>query len=374
MRATWLLLAAGLLWGQGQQTIFQSVYIDQIVFPLNSSPVSNIGNSGHLIWVKLDARPTKTCGTPQTVNVGLEGSFDNATWSPIGAQLSSVAVDINGNLITTTTAQGAFPFARIAIRSFDNVNCKISVWYSGTVGSQNIVEVTNLAPPSGGGGTPPSSAVTVSKSQTFTSSGTWTRPTNVTNVWVTVCGAGGGGGGGGSTDVFMAGGGGGGGGECLVRFPLLVAGDLTVTIGAGGTAGVLDGAGGIGGTTSVGALIALGGTGGGGGQHTGGGGFIYGGQGGDSGGGAAGGSRGGGSGSCPVPGYGVAQLFNGFYNFGAGGNGGAADGSCAQGGGGGTGGVGMLSPLSYGKGGPGGNGNAVGTVGQAGVAIVEWLQ
>jgi hypothetical protein len=68
--------------------------------------------------------------------------------------------------------------------------------------------------------------------QVFSTSGTWTKPTNVTKVWVKVWG----GGGGGVTASSNASGAGGGGGayaEGLVA----VTGNVTVTVGSGGAAG-----------------------------------------------------------------------------------------------------------------------------------------
>ena len=137
------LALAGTLLGQQGNTVFQNVYVGITTASHNSLPLRNIGNSGHLLWVLLVAQPTKTCSSPQTVNVGLESSFDNVTWTPAGAQVTSVTADANGNLVTTTTAQGAYPFMRVAVRSFDTTNCALSASYSGTVGSQSVINVTS---------------------------------------------------------------------------------------------------------------------------------------------------------------------------------------------------------------------------------------
>ena len=106
------------------------------------------------------------------------------------------------------------------------------------------------------------------KQQTFTSSGTWTRPTGVDSVEVLLVGGGGGGGGAGSLASVAVGGGGGGG--QVIRRVVAVSGDVTVTIGSGGAGGAASATttpnkGSQGGTSSFGSLSAYGGGGGGGG-------------------------------------------------------------------------------------------------------------
>ena len=105
----------------------------------------------------------------------------------------------------------------------------------------------------------------------FTSSGTFTAPTGVTKVYITMCGAGGGGGGG----VAGKGGGGGGGGEAVIKFPYAVTGgnNYSVTIGAAGSGGAVSTTGGNGGYSQwvnssyrmSGGMGGLGGAGGAGG-------------------------------------------------------------------------------------------------------------
>jgi hypothetical protein len=116
-----------------------------------------------------------------------------------------------------------------------------------------------------------SSAGKVRKTQVFTTSGTWTRPAGVDSVHVFLVGAGGGGGGVSTAETDRVGGGGGGG--QVVERDLSVAGNLTVTIGAGGAGGATTdlyfpnrGSNGGDSTLTGGAsLTAYGGSGGGGG-------------------------------------------------------------------------------------------------------------
>lgn len=75
-----------------------------------------------------------------------------------------------------------------------------------------------------------------SNSQVFTSSGSFTAPTGVSMVFLTMCG--GGGGGGGKNNSQNAGSGG-GGGESIIRraYPVVAGNSYTVTIGSGGGGG-----------------------------------------------------------------------------------------------------------------------------------------
>lgn len=108
--------------------------------------------------------------------------------------------------------------------------------------------------------------------QIFTSSGTFTIPTGITKVKVTVIGGGGGGGGcASSTCDASAGGGGAGAGSAIKYLTGLTSGNtIAVTIGSGGSGGVGNGgAGSAGGTSSISSgsqsITTVSGSGGGGG-------------------------------------------------------------------------------------------------------------
>ena len=86
----------------------------------------------------------------------------------------------------------------------------------------------------------------------FTSSCSWTIPSDVTKIWVSAIG-GGGGGGGSSSAAYQRAGGGGGSGESVHKFEILVTGGgtLCIIIGAAGSAGTSCAAGGTGGSTYI---------------------------------------------------------------------------------------------------------------------------
>lgn len=99
-----------------------------------------------------------------------------------------------------------------------------------------------------------------SNCQAFTSSGTFTVPTGVTQIKATVTGGGGGGGG---SNTTQASSGGGAGGTAIGSYSVSPGAIIAVTVGAGGAGGGTLAGGGTGGSSSLGALAsATGGTGG----------------------------------------------------------------------------------------------------------------
>lgn len=98
--------------------------------------------------------------------------------------------------------------------------------------------------------------------QRFTSSGsgTFTVPSGVTKVWVSMAGGGGGGGGGGV--AYHAGAGGGGGSILAQEINVAPGASINIMVGAGGLSGNIKGDGGLGGASLFGNYIAYGGEGG----------------------------------------------------------------------------------------------------------------
>ena len=156
--------------------------------------------------------------------------------------------------------------------------------WSGTLGAGESVTYTQMAgfQKLTSGGLPiAATAAGAVDVQSFSATGTWTKPTGFTPkmVLVRMWGAGGGGGAGASlaTAVVAKGGGSGGGGAYVERWMAAadLAATIAITIGAGGlagapgAAGTLGGDGGIGGSTTFGTLdTEYGGGGGRGGEVT----------------------------------------------------------------------------------------------------------
>ena len=276
--------------------------------------------------------------TRTTLTAGSGISVTNGSGS-ITVAASTIPV-ANGGTGQTTYTNGQLLIGNTTGNTLTKATLTAGTGITITNGTGSI----SIAASGGGGGG-------FSSWQIFTSNGTFTVPTGITKVKVTVVGGGGGGGYGGRdgcSPAYGGNGGGGGGAAIEIISGLTPGGTVTVTVGAAGGAGNpnVPTTATAGGTSSFGAYCSA--TGGGGGSS------------GAGSGGAGGLGSGGdlnirGGGGNPTP-----NLY---------GTGGAAGASSILGGGGIYGGAGG----AYGGGGGGGiSENGIAGVGAAGVVIVEY--
>ena len=168
---------------------------------------------------------------------GFAGTVANPTSTP-AITLSTTVTGLlkgNGTAISAATANTDY-------------QSPITLTTTGTSGAATLISNTLNIPQysSGGGGS--------INGQVFTAGGTFTIPAGITSLKVTVVGGGGGSGASNAgVDAFACTGGGGGGGTAISYLTGLTPGNtLTVTIGAGGTAGPSSaGNGGTGGSSTV---------------------------------------------------------------------------------------------------------------------------
>lgn len=339
---TGVAIAAGktmTVWSDGTNFAFQNtLLVGNVVGDVVGNVTGNV--TGNLNGNLTAASPTAATQAPGTNNTTVATTaFVVAATGGLGTMSTQNAnnVAITGGSITGATlnasnlASGTAPVARLAASGTPSASTYLrgdSSWAS---------LPTALSGPQG---------------QVFNSSGTFTVPTGITSVKVTVIG---GGGGGGSARIPTCGpdstGGSGGGAGASIKYVtgLTPGGTVSVTVGSGGTGGVPNGAGGTGGTSSFGAYCSA--TGGGGGAHA------------SAGTGAAGSNGAGSSGDINLSGFGAPFGTVGFSPIYGGVVGGAAGNTNGNAG------------LNLGSGGTGGNAQTVaksGGAGSAGIVIVEF--
>lgn len=156
------------------------------------------------------------------------GTLDGVT---IGATVAPTVtdIDINGGTLDGVTVDGATLTGMLYTNDASDDLSQL--------GSQGTLGQTLTS--AGAGANPTWSSVT-DKSEFFSADGTFTVPTGVTKVYLTMIGGGGGGASGGAQNTEN--GGGGGSGAWLINYPYTVtpAAGLAVVIGTGGAGGVYD--------------------------------------------------------------------------------------------------------------------------------------
>jgi hypothetical protein len=117
-----------LMYGQQTNTVYQNLVTNTGTSPFTSTTVTNIGQSNHQVSVTLSNAPGKTCSN-FTVLGQLQYSYDTAIWLAFGAPTSG-----SSTLAPATWyGSGAYPYVQFYIAGFDNVNCRLTAYYSGTI-------------------------------------------------------------------------------------------------------------------------------------------------------------------------------------------------------------------------------------------------
>jgi hypothetical protein len=153
------------------------------------------------------------------------------------ARLPTVPVSSGGTGITTTPSNGQIPIGNGTTYTAATLTQGSGISITNGAGSITIAATSTGLPGAQG--------------QVFTSNGTFTIPSGITALKLTVVGGGGGSGGTQNAAYTNSGGGGGGGAAIKYLTGLTPGGTLSVTIGSAGSAGSTASNGGTGGTSSV---------------------------------------------------------------------------------------------------------------------------
>lgn len=144
MKRVWLigLIACVLGWGQPQpaQVVFQQVFDNLDNAPRISAVLPNIGQSTHIVVARLV--DLGACIAPYgNAEIHFQRSWDNIVWFDEFGQgdVDFFQIDDLGTIYAYGFYQGSFPYTRIRVEQFDTVNCRLDVFYSGTVGTNGGV-------------------------------------------------------------------------------------------------------------------------------------------------------------------------------------------------------------------------------------------
>jgi hypothetical protein len=101
-----------------------------------TSPVNNIGQTGHSVYTQMSNAPAKTC-TATFIKAQLEFSFDGTNYNYFGSPNNTTGdlgtISVTGYTSFTFAGSGLFNYVRFHVYEFDNVNCRVSAWYTGTI-------------------------------------------------------------------------------------------------------------------------------------------------------------------------------------------------------------------------------------------------
>lgn len=130
MRKLLLLLLLSLpVMAQRSDTVFKVVF-DRTTTLGPSTPITNNGQSYHLVTYSVASTPAHTCSIFWTNGqIQLEGSFDNTTYVRIGQPVTS----LQEGFPAQSWAWGAYPYIRINYIAGDTTNCALTANYSGSL-------------------------------------------------------------------------------------------------------------------------------------------------------------------------------------------------------------------------------------------------
>lgn len=145
---SWVGLISNLYPQQGN-TVFAKVISAAIVDDTTVTVPSKYmkGQPYHMATAIFSPQPTKTCDSvinPVSFSIpslAIYGSYDNVVYTNITLYSRPVnpnSQQTNNKYRMISSASGAFPFIQVSISNWDSANCKVDVFYAGTIQSLDI--------------------------------------------------------------------------------------------------------------------------------------------------------------------------------------------------------------------------------------------
>lgn len=128
------LLLVGSCLAQRSDTIVQLVIQNLATASFTSTPVQNIGQYSHQLYVQEISAGGHTC-----VNTGflaeLLGSYDGQNYSNIPQQTINLNLATGAGVLESKTVQGfgAYNFIVAKLSNYDNTNCRLTAYYAGVI-------------------------------------------------------------------------------------------------------------------------------------------------------------------------------------------------------------------------------------------------
>jgi hypothetical protein len=120
---------SGIITGSIYKTLFTNAVAPTIVTVLNA------GQVGNQVFLQFANAPAKTC-TSSNTKAQLEFSYDTTNWVAFGTPTTTTNTNTLSQLYY---GAGAYPFVRFNLVQYDNVNCVVSGYYTGSTITSSLL-------------------------------------------------------------------------------------------------------------------------------------------------------------------------------------------------------------------------------------------
>lgn len=123
------------------QTVYTQVFDDLAVSPSVSANLPGIGQTVHSLIIHASDNAPNVCSILAVdIDVVLEVSFDNIVWfDNVTQHITNPYIDGYGQIVANGSSGGTYPYIRVGVVSFDNINCTLDIFYGGSVSPSSVV-------------------------------------------------------------------------------------------------------------------------------------------------------------------------------------------------------------------------------------------